>query len=68
MSDVIEQTWLLIKDRPDAQRLYASNNSVGKGYNNNFRKMLVRKFLEVRVFVATFTLPLTMVIHVLYND
>ena len=49
-SDVINQTWLLIKDRLAAKLLLASNNVCGKGYYYELRKVLIRKFIEVRLF------------------
>ena len=47
--DSILRTWLLIKDRPDATQ-YASQSSGGNPYNYMFRKVLIRKFKEVRLF------------------
>lgn len=44
---MLDDTWALINDQPDAIKLYGSNPSKGKEHNSNFRKMLSRKFHEV---------------------
>ena len=54
LSDVIDQTWLLIKDKPDAKLLYASDVG-GKGHTYEFRKVLIRKFKEVRLYCSGIT-------------
>ena len=48
LSDVIDHTWLLVKDKPASKLLYASNVG-GKGHTYGFRKVLIRKFKEVRL-------------------
>jgi hypothetical protein len=44
---ILDETWALIKDQPDAIKLYGSNPSKGKEFNSLFRKTLSRKFNEV---------------------
>ena len=44
---VLDETWALVKDQPDAIKLYGSNPSRGMEFNSLFRKTLSRKFNEV---------------------
>ena len=44
---ILDETWALIKDQPDAIKLYGSNPSKGMEFNSLFRKTLSRKFNEV---------------------
>ena len=49
LTDCITKTWLLVKDKPDAKLLYASKGVGARGYSYEFRKVLIRKFSEVRM-------------------
>jgi len=47
---ILEETFALVKDQPDAIKLYGSNPSKGLEYNSLFRKTFSRKLNEVMSF------------------
>ena len=52
VAKILDDTWAVINDMPDAIKLYGKNPVAGKGYNSDFRKVLSRKFNEVISFYA----------------
>jgi hypothetical protein len=44
---ILDDTWALVSDMPDAVKRYGSNPCNGMAFNSEFRKVLSRKFDEV---------------------
>ncbi len=49
VANALDETWALVSDMPDAKKRYGTNPCNGKDFNSDFRKMLTRKFDEVRL-------------------
>jgi len=54
VTKIINHTWSLIKDMPNAKQMFANGSGLGSSHNYLFKKMLVRKPGEVWAFPCKF--------------